>query len=1374
MSVTSGSLSGLSADELRRTIDDKQFQLSTLDFRTPNFSKVKENLRAEVQAMERLVEKEAQKFANTTMNNPEAMDGFPSNWSRSFSNVPVRDHQMHRPHTSHSTTNFGSGFGAYAQNQQNGFGGHFASDGLVLGHGQGGPEPLWGFERAYNPPDIPAPDSHFELRSTSPSTSSPEQMSSQSTRPLPTLPNLGRKRQRESHTLAPINGPHGAKSLRTTPSPAPTGTVTPASEDSFNLDEESVDFFRLIGGDPREDLRELRKNQKETEKALEVLKQKREQERADAELARAMNEEYERERRAMQSFGSSLHASEYPSASSSSSSQTILDSQGSFQRPAPPALAGPSKSPGEPRPDFMPPGARTVSYGTPNAVKVEKPRSLMNRPAMGSSNFIDLGSDDSEEASGNFGSDPVEIDPSSFRPSGRKPRPGLVEPSNQGDSDFIPLANGGLWTGLEQAPAAGWTTIDSSPNDQPTPYYDLTGYGGSSVYHPDLAQGSSSSSSWANRYDRVRQGVSAVATGVGSAVNSLMDGQINSYLGPSNHHGTNGYSANDFGAMRQDPTLLGFSPAQDVYGQARLRNLQDILNNNPFDPANPTGGYQQYMDHVNYLSADPTRSSDAIKTLLENIRPDEEMDPRTRMGTPESMSAAATLYEHQKLGLQWMVQMEQGSNKGGILADDMGLGKTIQAIALMVKNRSPDPARKTTLIVAPLALLKQWESEIAIKVKPERKHRLSTWIFHASGTKTSWEALRKFDVVLTTYGTIASEYRKKLTIETHKRNNPNWRPTSREDALPLLGDECRWFRVILDEAQGIKNKTTRSAKAVFELQALTRFCMSGTPMMNNVGELFSLIHFLRIKPYCFQDDFNADFKRPFQSSSETVKQAAMRKLQALLKAILLRRTKKSQIDGQPILTLPERTTEVQHSVFSEDEETFYRALETQTQLKFNRYLRAGTIGKNYSNVLVLLLRLRQACCHPHLIKDFGIECGIAGDVSADEMINLAKGLALDVVNRIKDAGAIECPICMDSAENATIFIPCGHSTCSECFTRIQDPTQAMADDEGAEGRIIKCPNCRGKVDPKKVTNYESFKRVHMPEAGSSENDDPIASTDTESEDSSDDSDDSSSLGGFVVADDVLEEDETESEDDGTGEEGYRKGKTPFEKSKRVVKKEKVKGKGKQKAKADKAPRKTLAQLKAESRKNAAARKKYLKRLDKDWETSGKIEKVMEILQATNDRKEGEKTIIFSQFTSLLDLLEIPIHRKDWVYRRYDGSMSAAARNDAVLDFTSKPECRIILVSLKAGNSGLNLTAASQVIITDPFWNPYIEEQAIDRAHRIGQRRPVQVHRILVPNTVEDRILAMQEKKREMIEGALDENAGASIGRLGAQELAFLF
>ena len=730
-----------------------------------------------------------------------------------------------------------------------------------------------------------------------------------------------------------------------------------------------------------------------------------------------------------------------------------------------------------------------------------------------------------------------------------------------------------------------------------------------------------------------------------------------------------------------------------------------------------------------------------------------------------------------------------------VLADDMGLGKTIQALALMVARRSQDPLCKTTLIVAPVALMRQWEREIRTKLKPGRAHSLKTIILHGATRHATWDRLRGYDVVLTTFGTLGSEVKRREGIEMKKRVNPNWRPTSKEDNLPTLGDDCYWYRIIIDEAQCIKNKSTKAAVAACLLRAKSRFCMTGiftilislcimlmcegTPMMNSIEELYSLVKFLRISPWMDSHKFSSNFTRPLKRQSDSAKTQAMQKLQVLLKAILLRRTKKSLIDGKPILELPPRTTEARHATFSQDESDFYQALQTQTQLQFNKYLKAGTVGRNYSNILVLLLRLRQACCHPHLIKDFGQE-GSGGDVTADDMMKLAKELAPDVIARLieqsgsNDDSALECPVCMDMTQNATIFLPCGHNTCSECFARISDPSQAIASGDAAEVRAgeAKCPNCRGKITPSKIIDHNTFKKVHMPQAedklaeveeDSQADVETTDDSDSETEEDSDEEVDSKGdLRNFIVSDDLV--------DSETDDEHVLSLQKPGKKSK---------VKGKAKAKEQKPPRKTLAQLKKESRSNAKARRRYLKRLEKEWETSAKIDRAMEILRNVQNRKnedtkQCEKTIIFSQFTSLLDLVEVPINAEGWSYRRYDGSMNANQRNDAVLDFTDRNDIKIMLISLKAGNAGLNLTAASQVIILDPFWNPYIEEQAVDRAHRIGQLKPVEVHRILVPNTVEDRILALQEKKRQLIESALDEGASQRIGRLGTRDLAFLF
>jgi SNF2 family DNA or RNA helicase len=133
----------------------------------------------------------------------------------------------------------------------------------------------------------------------------------------------------------------------------------------------------------------------------------------------------------------------------------------------------------------------------------------------------------------------------------------------------------------------------------------------------------------------------------------------------------------------------------------------------------------------------------------------------------------------------------------------------------------------------------------------------------------------------------------------------------------------------------------------------------------------------------------------------------MRKFQAVIKAILLRRTKKSEIDGKPIINLPPKTEEIQHVIFNDDEQAYYKALESKTQVQFNKYLRANTVGRNYSNILVLLLRLRQACCHPHLIMDFEESAPAGANTDVGAMVTLAKSLSPDVVNRLLEIEAFE-------------------------------------------------------------------------------------------------------------------------------------------------------------------------------------------------------------------------------------------------------------------------------------------------------------------------------------------------------------------------------
>ncbi|KAL8867186.1 MAG: hypothetical protein Q9174_005822, partial [Haloplaca sp. 1 TL-2023] len=1083
-----------------------------------------------------------------------------------------------------------------------------------------------------SPPLIRTPIETGSTNGESPSDThlSPDQRYSFQHPTLPISSSMNsRKRRRESAGIPSLSAEGAAKSRRTTPSPAVTGNTTPASFDSFDLMQDQH-ILELLGGNPKEDMANVIAEQEAHERELEARK---EQERKDAEFAQQLMDSWNQEQpnRPMEPYRNA--------------SQSFLGSQGQIVRPSPittPAPPSRLQTPARPQKSMTlsssPYQTSSQTVSLPNRGKA---RPLPPSPRPNPDNFIVLGSSDEDGGPGSdYGSSITEGDLNPNYNHNVDHNVGAAGPTFAPTVPQHEVPN----TNFSRHVPGNFT--GNGPNTSLGSYYPgSVGSGGSNVYnappsHYRNFQG------WGNVMGEYGQSFANAANGAWSSAQNLFSQGMAGY--PSASYNTYGQPDSRASTTPAVIDLDSYHPAQPAaYGDYyRTQAMQSM----PEDDERR----HRYLERIDYLTNDPTRTTAEIKELLENIRPDEELPPENREGTPNAM--VYPLMEHQKLGLAWMKGMEEGTNKGGILADGMGLGKTIQALALMVSRRSTNPLCKTTLIVAPIALLKQWDREIKTKLKPGRPNQLTTYTLHGTARGAPWEKLRQHDVVLTTFGTLAAEIKRKEAIELAQRANPNWKPTTKADRLALLGDECKWYRVILDEAQCIKNRNTKAALGACHLQAQTRFCMSGTPMQNGVGELHSLVRFLRIKPYCELSRFTIDFTRPLKSTWEPEKARGMRRLQAFLKSILLRRNKKSTTDGKPILTLPERTTESQHAVFTADEDQFYKALESQSQLQFNKYLRAGTVGRNYSNVLVLLLRLRQACCHPHLIKDFGISSETSEMVTVD-LEKMARELAQDVVERIisqgqaNDHSGLECPVCMDAAPNATIAIPCGHATCSECFSRISDPSEAIATgDDG--GRDIKCPSCRGKIVPSKITDYDTFKKVHLglpsgkdtlaesTSAQSDSEDESNVDSDDETTDDDETADDEGEdLGGFIVNDD---DDETTDDED---EKGYHEGKTPFERCGKTSKGGKEKGKkgtgkskGKVKAK-DKGPRKTLAQLKKDGMRNAQARRKYVRRLRKDYEPSAKITRTMDILRDIQNDTDGEKAIIFSQFTSLLDLLE---------------------------------------------------------------------------------------------------------------------------------------
>ncbi|KAJ3023474.1 hypothetical protein HKX48_002901 [Thoreauomyces humboldtii] len=704
---------------------------------------------------------------------------------------------------------------------------------------------------------------------------------------------------------------------------------------------------------------------------------------------------------------------------------------------------------------------------------------------------------------------------------------------------------------------------------------------------------------------------------------------------------------------------------------------------------------------------DDEETKKQLRTLLENVSHTTEITPpEARIQSPPQLKL--TLLEHQKIGLEWMLKMEAGSNKGGILADDMGLGKTVSSISLILSNNVTGDHQLGTLVVCPVSLIYQWEKEILDKVQGRA---LSVFVYHGAGRPKKVTALERYDVVLTSYAILSNEWpqppkkKRKFAGVVDRQEQQDQADAEFEQNLAEAEDPAvlrrtagplfkkRWRRVILDEAHIVKNKNTRGAKACCNLLATYRWCLSGTPIQNNVGELYSLLKFLDISPFCDWDYFRKQVIVPLKFAYSWPR--GMKRVMFILKSVCLRRNKKSTIDGKPIIELKEKHVEPARADFSEAEREFYSGLETRIQLKFNAYVRAGTVMKNYSNILVLLLRLRQACCHPSLVaSDFDKSEDPVPPSEAERFDEIIKGWDPVVAARIAEMDlSQECVICLDAIDKG-IITTCGHVFCSECLT-------AALTSHTASDRERRCPSCRGTVSIDQVVSTAYYKKVHAPKPTSPEN--------------------SKDIKGKGPA---FDEDEGEHDPE-------------------------------------------IDQIIEDIAKDP---------VEQDL-PSTKIVKLIEILEETRRTHPGEKTIVFSQFIGMLDLVEKALTKRRFRFVRYDGSMSATTRNENLMLLAADKKVTVLLVSLKCGSLGLNLTCANRVVLLDVWWNPAVENQAIDRVHRFGQQKECYVHSVTIPDTVEDRILALQQKKQALFNAALGEGDGAQSAanaRLSLRDLMSLF
>ncbi|OAX85524.1 hypothetical protein ACJ72_00113 [Emergomyces africanus] len=672
-----------------------------------------------------------------------------------------------------------------------------------------------------------------------------------------------------------------------------------------------------------------------------------------------------------------------------------------------------------------------------------------------------------------------------------------------------------------------------------------------------------------------------------------------------------------------------------------------------------------------------------------------------------------------ELSLEFPVQ-EQNC-LGGILADEMGLGKTIEMLSLIHSHKSevvkPQPAGfdslsgasfnasrpvaapYTTLVVAPTSLLSQWESEA---MKASREGSLKVLVYYGSDKSVD---LRKLcsnstsapNLIITSYGVVRSE---------HSQLSNRYAVSSSGSLFSV-----DFFRVILDEAHYIKNRASKTARACYDIKGTHRWALTGTPIVNRLEDLFSLVRFLKVEPWSNFSFWKTFITVPFESKDFL---RALNVVQTVLEPLVLRRTKTMKTpDGEASFLCPLEPLQ-------------YRKWNFQTKNRtFNDNVAAGTILKSYTTIFAQILRLRQTCCHPVLTRNQTIvaeeeDAAIAADdanvfkddMDLQELIDrftmatsnevsdcqqdATSNFTTHALRQIQTESSGECPICTEEPMSDPAVTSCWHSACKKCLV---DYVQHQRD----KGDIPRCFSCRQTItirDIFEVIRHKSPKQ--------------------------------------------------------TPSEGDLYDSTPPTSS-------------------SPAPRISLRRINP---------------LSPTAQTSAKIQALISHL---TNLPPNTKSVVFSQFTSFLDLIGPQLTRVGISHLRFDGTMTQKERATILAKFcsvdmpyeedeeddnnnkrqsklslshphTKVPTPNVLLISLRAGGVGLNLTAANHVFMMDPWWSFATEAQAIDRVHRMGQLKDVSVTRFIVKDSIEGRILRIQERKM-MIAGSL----GLRVGGDGGEE-----
>ncbi|KAK1318380.1 DNA helicase INO80 [Acorus calamus] len=756
------------------------------------------------------------------------------------------------------------------------------------------------------------------------------------------------------------------------------------------------------------------------------------------------------------------------------------------------------------------------------------------------------------------------------------------------------------------------------------------------------------------------------------------------------------------------------------------------------------------------------------------------------------------LKEYQLKGLQWLVNCyEQGLN--GILADEMGLGKTIQAMAFLAHLAEEKNIWGPFLVVAPASVLNNWADEIS-RFCPDLK-TLPYW-----GGITERTILRKninakrlykrdaaFHILVTNYQLL-------VTDEKYLKR-------------------VKWQYMVLDEAQAIKSSNSLRWKTLLSFNCRNRLLLTGTPIQNNMAELWALLHFIMPTLFDSHEQFNEWFSKGIESHAEhggTLNEHQLNRLHAVLKPFMLRRVKKD------VITEMTAKTEVTvHCKLSSRQQAFYQAIKNKISLAELLEGSRGLNEKKLVNLMNIVMQLRKVCSHPELfernegttyfyfgaiprslqpppfgeLEDIyyagvrnpityeipklihqeicrdGVPCSAYAHTVQPKSVRklfdiyLADNVHQSSVPRPDDilmkSGTFGFTRLMDlSAEEVTFLAKC--SVLERMIYSIKMWDRPFLDEilemfMESEGDLQYCHQLdEGKV--RAVTRM-----LLMPKRSESNllrrklvmclGDSPYEALVVSHHDR------------FISSIRLLHSIyafipkarappiETYCSDRSFADQKLEELQNPW------VKKLFLGFARTSEYNGPKMPSGPPHHLIQEVDAELPFVQPVLQLTYKIFGSSPPVQSFDSAKMLTDSgklhtldillkrlRAGNHRVLLFAQMTRMLDILEDYMNYRKYKYLRLDGSSSIMDRRDMVWDFQNRSDIFVFLLSTRAGGLGINLTAADTVIFYEIDWNPTLDLQAMDRAHRLGQTKEVTVYRLICKETIEEKILQRASQK----------------------------